>query len=119
MTIRGGGGPRDDRPAGQERRPMARRLDGGAGQPAHGSTRERRAGTVTAYEIARRRPRAGVGGLLRFAVFLAVGAVLVLLLLGTVLRPLTRSLVVDSPTPTRGPLPAFVADSSARTSATP
>ncbi len=68
MTIRGGGGPRDDRPAGQERRPMARRLDGGAGQPARGSTRERRAGTVTAYEIARQRPRAGVGGLLRFAI---------------------------------------------------
>ncbi len=111
MTIRGGGGPRDDRPAGQERRPMARRLDGGAGQPARGSTRERRAGTVTAYEIARQRPRAGVGGLLRFAVFLAVGAVLVLLLLGTVLRPLTRSLVVGLADANPGALSLpFVAD---------
>jgi UPF0755 protein len=103
MTIRGGTGARDPNEPQGGRPPMARRLD----EPARdattrpqagrgGSTRRpsQRAGTVSAYEMAQQRPRTGFGGLLRFGVFLAIAAAIVLLALGTVLRPVTRSLVV-------------------------
>jgi peptidoglycan lytic transglycosylase G len=94
MTIRRGGGPREERGTEATQRPMARPIDGGgAARPPGGQPG--RAGTVTAYEMARRRPGSGgIGGLLRVAVFLAIAAAVVLVLLGTVLRPLTRSLVV-------------------------
>ncbi len=92
MTVRGGAGPRDGKDPGG-RPPMARPLDAdarGASRPAPGA-----GGTVSRYETARdRRSRAGRGGLARFLVFLAVAAAVVLLASGTVLRPLTRSLVV-------------------------
>ncbi len=78
MTIRGGAGPRDDRETGDRRPPMARRS----------------AGTVTGYEMARSRRQGGIGGLVGFVVFVGIAAVVVLLALGTVLRPLTRSVVV-------------------------
>ena len=97
MTIRGGGGLRDDHEAEAGRPPMARRVDGMA-RSAPPSPHERRSGTVTGYDMARRRLGGGVGGRLRLAIFLAVGAAVALallfVLLGTVLRPLTRSLVV-------------------------
>lgn len=71
----------------------------------------RRAGTVSAYDVARQRPRSGVGGLLRFAVFAGVASVLVLLLLATVLRPVTRGLVVGLADSNPGALGIpFVAD---------
>ncbi len=102
MTIRGGAGPRDPNDAHGGRPPMARPID--TSEPPElrppvsrtGSSRPpgARAGTVSAYEIARQRPSAGHGGLLRFAIFLAVAAAIMLLALGTVLRPITRSLVV-------------------------
>jgi len=54
----------------------------------------RSAGTITEYEMARSRRQGGIGGLVGFAVFAGIAAVVVLLALGTVLRPLTRSVVV-------------------------
>jgi UPF0755 protein len=109
MTIRGGAGPRDgDEPQGG-RPPMARPIDrttsSGARRPAP------RAGTVSAYELNRQRPGTGIGGLLRFLVFLAIAAALVLLALGTVLRPVTRGLVVGLADSNPGALQLpFVAD---------
>ena len=89
MTIRGGAGPRGGSEPERERRPMARPID------ATGTRRtSQRAGTVSAYELARGRPQAGIGGHLRFIVFLLIAAALVLVALGTVLRPVTRSFVV-------------------------
>jgi UPF0755 protein len=72
---------------------MARRTSDPApsGAPQRGPAR---AGTISGYEMARGRRRSGVGGLVGFAVFLGIAAVIVLLALGTVLRPLTRTLVV-------------------------
>lgn len=81
MTIRGGGRPREEDDA-----PGARHA-GGSGRP-------RPAGTVTAYDLARERSRGGPGGLLRLVLFLVVTAAVVLVLLATVLRPITRTLVV-------------------------
>ncbi len=89
MTIRGGAGPRGGSEPERERRPMARPID------ASGTRRtSQRAGTVSAYELARGRPQAGIGGHLRFIVFLLIAAAVVLVALGTVLRPVTRSFVV-------------------------
>ncbi len=89
MTIRGGAGPRGGSEPERERRPMARPIDAsGARRTSH------RAGTVSAYELARQRPKAGIGGHVRFIVFLVVAAAVVLVALGTVLRPVTRSFVV-------------------------
>jgi UPF0755 protein len=94
MTIRGGAGPRDGNEPGDERPAMARRVQdpGTSGAAPHrGPTR---AGTVSAYDLARVRRRSGIRGLVGFLVFLGIAAAVVLLALGTVLRPLTRSLVV-------------------------
>jgi UPF0755 protein len=44
--------------------------------------------------MARSRRQGGIGGLVGFVVFVGIAAVVVLLALGTVLRPLTRSVVV-------------------------
>ena len=94
MTIRGGAGPRDGRETGGRRPPMARRSnDPGASGPAP-DRGPGRAGTITGYEMARSRRRSGIGGLVGFVVFVGIAAVVVLLALGTVLRPLTRSVVV-------------------------
>ena len=94
MTIRGGAGPRDDRETGDRRPPMARRSNvPGASGPAP-DRGPGRAGTITGYEMARSRRQSGIGGLVGFAVFVGIAAVVVLLALGTVLRPLTRSVVV-------------------------
>jgi UPF0755 protein len=111
MTIRGGSGPRDGKEATGGRPPRARRIEDAPAAAAPRSAHPRRAGTVSAYDVARQRPRSGIGGLLRFAVFLAVAAVLVLLLLGTVLRPVTRGLVVGMADSNPGALQLpFVAD---------
>lgn len=94
MTIRGGAGPRDDKETGGRRPPMARPSNNlGSSSPAsdRGSGR---AGTITGYEMARSRRRSGIGGLVGFVVFIGIAAVVVLLALGTVMRPLTRSVVV-------------------------
>ena len=94
MTIRGGAGPRDGKEPGGPRPPMARRA---ADPGAPGGGRDRgpaRAGTVTAYDLARGRRRSGGRGLIGFLVFVGIAAAVMLLALGTVLRPLTRSLVV-------------------------
>jgi len=94
MTIRGGAGPRDGREPGGQRPPMARRPDdpGQSGATPHGGPA--RGGTISGYEMARGRRRSGIGGLVGFLLFLGVAAAVVLLALGTVLRPLTRSVVV-------------------------
>ena len=94
MTIRGGAGPRDGRDPGDRRPPMARRTTDPGPSGATPQRGPARAGTISGYEMARGRRRSGVGGLVGFAVFLGIAAVIVLLALGTVLRPLTRSLVV-------------------------
>ena len=70
MTIRGGRNPRDGLGAGP------------------------RSGTVSAREMARRRTSGGGPRPLRFALFLLLGAGLVLALLVTVGRPLVRGVVV-------------------------
>ncbi len=92
MTIRGGAGPRDGTEPERGRPPMARRVDpaGPAGERAPAP----RAGTVSGYDMARRRPSTGIGGLVRFLVFMVIAAGIVLVALGTILRPVTRSLVV-------------------------
>jgi UPF0755 protein len=92
MTIRGGAGPRDGSEPEGGRPPMARPADSGATGRARRPAP--RAGTVSAYELNRQRAGTGIGGLLRFLVFLAIAAAVVLLMLGTVLRPVTRGLVV-------------------------
>ena len=94
MTIRGGAGPRDGREPGGQRPPMARRPDdpGQSGATPHRGPA--RAGTISGYEMARGRRRSGIRGLVGFLIFLGVAAAVVLLALGTVLRPLTRSVVV-------------------------
>jgi len=94
MTIRGGAGPRDGREPGGQRPPMARRPDdpGQSGATPHRGAA--RAGTISGYEMARGRRRSGIRGLVGFLIFLGVAAAVVLLALGTVLRPLTRSVVV-------------------------
>ncbi len=94
MTIRGGAGPRDGREPGNGRPRMARPFaDAG---PAGDARRDPagRAGTVSAYDLARGRRRGGKRGLVGLLVFLVVAGAVVLIALGTVLRPLTRSLVV-------------------------
>lgn len=95
MTIRGGSGPRDDREPTRGRPPMARPITD-APAPTRRAERPRRAGTMSGYEVANRRSGGGLGGIVRFAVFLGVAAAVVLLLLGTVLRPIARSLVVGA-----------------------
>ncbi len=106
MTIRGGAGPRGSGEPERDRTPMARPLD------ASGPHRSNpRAGTVSAYDLARQRPRSATGGHLRFLVFLAVAAAVVLLALTTVLRPVTRGLVVGLADSNPGALGMpFVAD---------
>lgn len=91
MTIRGGQGPRDADDTGRGRPPMARRVATANSATARPTAR---AGTVSAYDVARRRPRAGVGGMARFVIFLVVAAAVVLVGMATVLRPVTRSFVV-------------------------
>ncbi len=128
MTIRAGGGPRDDGPDRGRPRPMAHRLDAGptpavepgpvdagfardrdrlpapraagpAGRPANG-----RAG-------ARAGDHGGHGGALRFLLFLVVTGGVVLVLLGTVLRPIVKGIVVGYATSNPGALGLpFVAD---------
>jgi UPF0755 protein len=89
---------------------MARRVHG-AGGPRPPAGQPGGAGTVTAYELARHRQGGGVGGLLRVGVFLAIAAAVMLLLLGTVLRPLSRSVVVGLADANPGALAMpFVAD---------
>lgn len=111
MTIRGGAGPRDGKEPAGRRPPMARRADapGASGAARHrGSAR---AGTVSAYDLARRRRRSGARGLVGFLVFVGIAAAVVLVALGTVLRPLTRSLVVGFADSNPGALELpFVAD---------
>jgi UPF0755 protein len=111
MTIRGGAGPRDGRDTGDRRPPMARR-SGDPGTP--GATTDggaARAGTITGYEMARSRRRSGIGGIVGFVIFVGIAAVVVLLALGTVLRPLTRSVVVGFADANPGALGLpFVAD---------
>lgn len=117
MTIRGGAGPRDGKEPVRPRPPMARplgdvsrspgetarqadetwrRADPTPAEPRGPSPRRRapRPGTVSGYDVARQRPGSGIGGLVRILLFLAVAAAIVLVALGTVLRPLTRTLVV-------------------------
>ncbi len=107
MTIRGGGSPRDPRgdggrplmahPIGDEPAlPLTPRPAAPAGKADHGRGHGRRtAGTVNGRELAmQRRGHSGLGGLLRIALFLTVLAVVVLVLLLTVLRPLVRGAIV-------------------------
>jgi UPF0755 protein len=49
---------------------------------------------LTAYKIAHHRKGRGLGGLIRFGIFLGIAAAVVLVSLATVLRPLARSVVV-------------------------
>lgn len=94
MRIRGGAGPRDGRDPRGQRPPMARRPhDPGTSGVSPGRS-PARAGTVSGYEMARGRRRSGVRGLIGFLVFVGIAAAVVLLALGTVLRPLTRTVVV-------------------------
>jgi UPF0755 protein len=110
MTIRGGAGPRDGRETGG-RPPMARRSSGPGTPGATTDERPSRAGTVTGYDMARGRRRSGVGGLVGFVIFAGIAAAVVLLALGTVLRPLTRSVVVGLADANPGALGLpFVAD---------
>ncbi len=107
MTVRGGAGPRDDDDRARSRPPMARPIPGPSREagvpPAPPPSRQRggtprrpgvRAGTVSAADVARQRRSAGTGGALRFLVFLIVAAAIVLVALGTVLRPVVRGFVV-------------------------
>lgn len=117
MTIRGGTGPRDEMEPPHRRTPMARPIDATpapssrSSQAARPPSRPVRAGTVSAYDVARQRPRSGVAGLLWFLLFLVVAAAVVLVLLGTVLRPITRGLVVGLADSNPGALGIpFVAD---------
>jgi UPF0755 protein len=117
MTIRGGNGPRDDREPARGRPPMARPLsdapapDRRSEVPTRPAGASRRAGTVSAYEVAHRRSGGGLGGFVRFGLFLGVAAAVVLVLLGTVLRPIARSLVVGAADANPGALSIpFVAD---------
>ncbi len=91
MTIRGGQGPREPDETGRVRPPMARRVATADPSTAHPVAR---AGTVSGYDPARRRPRSGIGGMARFGIFLVVAAAVVLVGLVTVLRPVTRGIVV-------------------------
>ncbi|MFH0750233.1 MAG: endolytic transglycosylase MltG [Chloroflexota bacterium] len=90
---------------------MARRIDDpGAPGDARGRS-SGRAGTVSAYDMARGRRRSSSRGLVGFLLFLGIAAAVVLLALGTVLRPLTRSLVVGFADANPGALEMpFVAD---------
>ncbi len=98
MTIRGGGGPRDDRAASADRATMAHRLGRGAprlGAPPSTGAAGPRSGTVSASELARRGTRGRGAGSLRFILFLLLAAAIVLALLATVGRPIVRGIVVD------------------------
>ncbi len=111
MTIRGGAGPRDGRDTGGRRPPMARRSSGPGTPGATTDSGAARGGTITGYEMARSRRRSGFGGLVGFAVFVGIAAAVVLLALGTVLRPMTRSVVVGLADANPGALGLpFVAD---------
>lgn len=111
MTIRGGAGPRDGKEPEGRRPPMARPL-AAAAAPEHARRRPAgRAGTVSAYDLARGRRPTGIRGPVVFFVVLGFAAAVVLLALGTVLRPLTRSLVVGFADANLGALELpFVAD---------
>ncbi len=111
MTIRGGAGPRDGSEPGNRRPRMARPIDD-AGAPRDARHRlSAGTGTVSAYDLARGRRRSGARGLVAFLVLLGIAAAVVLLALGTVLRPLTRSLVVGLADANPGALGLpFVAD---------
>ena len=111
MTIRRGAGPRDDRDSGGRRPPMARRSSDPTAPGAIADGGAARGGTITGYEMARSRRRSGIGGLVGFIVFAGIAAVVVLLALGTVLRPMTRSVVVGLADANPGALGLpFVAD---------
>ncbi len=92
MTIRGGGGPRGGTEPERDRSPMARRVD--TGRPSGARRSAPRAGTVSAYDLARQRPGTGMGALVRILVFLGVAAAIVLLAFATILRPAARGFVV-------------------------
>ena len=95
MTIRGGAGPRDGREPEDRRPPMARRSnDPGASGAAPRARCGSRRDDLGVRDGPRPPPGAARAGLVGFLVFVGIGAVVVLLALGTVLRPLTRSLVV-------------------------
>ena len=96
MTIRGGGNPRDDRDDATGPASMAHRDGEDAprarfSRPSGGPPRRR--GTRSASELARGRNAGGPPSVLRFVVFLLVGAGLVLAVLVTVGRPLVRGVV--------------------------
>ena len=109
MTIRGGAGPRGGDEPERGRPPMARPIDATESQgPARPAGR---AGTVSGYDMARGRSSTGIGGVVRFLIFLAIAAAVVLLALGTVLRPVARGLVVGWADSNPGALGVpFVAD---------
>jgi UPF0755 protein len=111
MTIRGGAGPRDGKGPGGRRPPMVRPLDAPGSRGATPPRPERQPGTVSAYDMARGRRQGGHVGRIGFLLFLGIAAAVVLLALGTVLRPLTRSLVVGFADSNPGALEMpFVAD---------
>ncbi|MFH1474634.1 MAG: endolytic transglycosylase MltG [Chloroflexota bacterium] len=91
---------------------MARRIDDADARGASSPHPSARAGTVSAYDLARgRRERSGIRSQVGFLVLLGIGAAVVLLALGTVLRPLTRTLVVGFADSNPGALSLpFVAD---------
>lgn len=113
MTIRGGSGPREGREPTRGREPMAHPIDAPPAPRRRGEP-PRRAGTVTGYELAHRRSGgglSGLGGLVRFVVFLAVAAAVVLIVLATVGRPFVRGVVVGLADSNPGALSIpFVAD---------
>ncbi len=110
MTIRGGSGPREGREPTTGREPMAHPIEP-APPPRRRGEAPRRSGTVTGYELAHRRSGGGLGGLVQFAIFLAVTAIVVLVLLATVLRPLARGVIVGMADSNPGALAIpFVAD---------
>ncbi len=111
MTVRGGAGPRDDKGRGGRRPPMVRPLDAPGSRGAAPPRPETRSGTVSAYDMARGRRQRGHVGRIGFLLFLGIAAAVVLLALGTVLRPLTRSMVVGFADSNPGALEMpFVAD---------
>jgi UPF0755 protein len=89
---------------------MAHPIDA-APAPRRRSEPPRRSGTVTGYELAHRRSGGGLGGLVRFVLFLALAAAVVLVVMVTVGRPLVRGIVVGMADSNPGALSIpFVAD---------
>ena len=114
MTIRAGGGPRDDGDAAPERRSMAHRPGDAATPPRPARSTggsSPRPGTLAGYDLARRRGGRSGPAPLRFMLFLLLAAGLVLVLLVTVGRPIVRGVVVGLAGENPGALGiGFVAD---------